>query len=358
MKVVILAGGGGTRLWPISRKNKPKQVQPLVGNKTLLQKTYFRLRRGVRAADIYISTNVVQLDQVKKQLPEAPLKNFIIEPQKKETAPAIGLAAFKIAKDFPLEMLTLANSDHFIRNEGEYIRTLKLAEKVIQQNPRQTLLVGIRPTYPETGYGYVKINKIFKQYGNDEVFYGQKFVEKPDLETAQKYIKRWDYLWNSAIFCWRADHLVNLYKNHLPNHYRILSRMSKSFGLALEQKVISREFVKMKPISIDYGIMEKIRKFLVIPANFDWADIGHWRAVKEILAKKPEDNIVRGRHLDIGSHDNLIYSFTGKLVATAGLKDTIIIDTEDALLVCNKSRAQDVKKIVEVLEKRKMKKYL
>jgi len=219
-------------------------------------------------------------------------------------------------------------------------------------------LIGIRPTYPETGYGYVKINKLFQQIGNDEIFYGQRFVEKPDLETAKKYVKNWDYFWNSAMFCWRVDYLLSLFKKYLPAHYKILMRIQPALGTKNEKKVVRREFKKLKPISIDYGIMERTRRLVVVPASFDWADVGHWRTVKEILASKKADNIVRGKYISIDSRGNLIYSYSGKLIATVGLKDMIIIETEDCLLVCPKDRAQDVKKVVEELERKKMRKYL
>lgn len=358
MKIVILAGGGGTRLWPVSRKNKPKQIQPFIGNKTLLQKTYERARKGFGVKDIFISTNYQQLPLIQKQIPAVPRDHYILETAKKDTAAAIGLAAVALAKQNPHEVMMLASSDHFIKNEKEYTRISRLVEKLINQNPNYSLLIGIKPTYPETGYGYIKINKLFQQLGDDEIFNVEKFVEKPDLITAQKYLKSWDYLWNSGIFCWRVDHLLSLFKKYLPDQYRILMRIQPALGTKNEKKTVTREYNKIKPISIDYGIMEKTRKRIVIPADIDWADVGHWRTVKDILSKAPDDNVVRGKHINHDSEGNLIYSYSGKLIATAGLRNMIVIDTEDCLLVCPKDQAQDVKKIVEQLEKKKLKKYL
>ncbi|MFH0805162.1 MAG: sugar phosphate nucleotidyltransferase [Patescibacteria group bacterium] len=358
MKVVILAGGGGTRLWPVSRKTKPKQVQPFIGNRTLLQVTYLRSRRGFAAADIFISTNYQQYPLIRKQLPQLPPANYILEPMKRDTAPAIGLAAVAVARRFPREAMMIASSDHYIKNEKEYIRTARLAETLVSANPQYSVLLGIRPTYPETGYGYLKINKLFRQAGDDEVFYAERFVEKPDLGTAKLYVKRWDYLWNSGIFCWRVDHLLSLYRKFLPVHYASLRRLQPALGTRAERTVVTREFTKMKPISIDYGIMERTKKILVIPAAFDWADVGHWRTVRDILAHNPEENVTRGPNIAHDSQGNLLYSYTGKLIATAGLRDTIVIDTEDCLLVCPRDRAQDVKKIVEQLEQRRLKRYL
>lgn len=358
MKVVILAGGGGTRLWPVSRKATPKQTQPFIGGKTLLQATYQRLLRGFARNDIYISTNVQQRATIAQQLPDLLRRNYILEPEKRDTAAAIGLVAVTLAKRSPHEVFTICNADHYIRNVREYVRLTRVADRVVRENPAYTVLIGIRPTYPETGYGYIKINKIFTQVGDDEIFFGQRFIEKPNLETAEQYCRSWDYLWNTAMFSWRVDHLLRLYARYLPRHYASLMRMQRAIGTSSEGQTIRREFKKLKPISIDYGILERTRKLLVIPATFDWADVGHWRAVKDILSRQPSDNVVRGRHVGIDSSNNLIYSYTGRLIATAGVKDMVIVDTEDCVLVCPKKRAQDVKKIVEELEHKKMKRYL
>lgn len=353
MKIVILAGGGGTRLWPVSRKSKPKQTQPFIGNKTLLQKTFERIRSGFKLDDIFISSNIKHYSLIQKQIPLVPRKNYILEPEKRETAAAIGLVAACLAKKNPQEIVFMANADHYIKDIKEYIRVAKLAGRVVKENPSYTVLLGIKPTYPETGYGYIKINKLAKQIGDDEIFYGEKFIEKPNFKTAQQYFKSWDYLWNPAMFCWRVDHLLRLFKKHLPQHYKILMRIQKAYGTKSFNSVLKKEFKKIKPISIDYGIMEKIKKMLVIPADFEWVDVGHWRTVRDVLSQRRDDNVIRGKHIGHDSKGNLIYSYSGKLIATVGVKDMIIIDTEDCLLVCPKDKAQEVKKIVEKLNKKK-----
>ncbi|MFZ6035884.1 MAG: mannose-1-phosphate guanylyltransferase [Patescibacteria group bacterium] len=358
MQIVILAGGGGTRLWPVSRKKNPKQSQPFIGTKTLLQVTYGRQRKGFPASHIFISSSVAQYRRLHQQLPAVPKKNFILETAKRDTAPAIGLAATYIHKRNPRDIMMSVGSDHYIHNERAYVRLLKLAERTIQRHPDYSLLIGVRPTYPETGYGYIKINKLFSQAGETEIFYGQRFIEKPDLQTAQRYVTQWDYLWNTNMFCWRVDTLLELFRRHLPAHYAALMRIHAAIGTRQEMSVLKREFSRMRAISIDYGIMEKVNKLLVVPASFDWADVGHWRTVKDVLSKKTEDNIIRGSHIGHDSTGNLIYSYTGRLIATAGVKDMVIIDMADALLVCPRERAQDVKKIVEQLEKKKLNKYL
>ncbi len=358
MKIVILAGGGGTRLWPVSRKTKPKQSQPLIGDRTLLEATYRRIRKAVPDKDIFISTNYKLYPALKRQVPELKRGNFILETEKRDTAAAIGLAAARLAKIDPQETMIMANADHYIKDVREYSRLLKLADRMVQQHPSYTFVIGIRPTYPETGYGYIKINKVFEQIGNDEIFYGQRFVEKPDLTTAKKYVRSWDYLWNSGIFCWHVEQLHALFRQHLPQHYAIMKRLQPILGTSREKQAVQREYKKFKSISIDYGIMEKTKHIAVIPASFDWADVGNWRTVKDILARRETDNVERGTIVSIDSRDNLLYSYSGKLIATAGLENMIVIETDDALLVCPKDRAQDVKKIVETLDKKKKNKYL
>ncbi|MFA6587604.1 MAG: sugar phosphate nucleotidyltransferase [Patescibacteria group bacterium] len=354
MKIVILAGGGGTRLWPISRKNSPKQSQAFIDNKTLLQKTFDRVRRGFKLTDIFVSTNYQQLPLLQKQIPKLPRLNFIAESAKRDTAGAIGLAVAYIDKLYPRETMMTVGSDHFIKDEKSFIELVKLAEKIIKENHKQTALIAVRPTYPETGYGYIKVNKIFKQYGNNEVFYGEKFIEKPNLAKAKQYLRSWDYLWNTNMFCWRSDYLLDLFKLYLPKHYKILKRIQPALGTPKARPTILREFSKLPSISIDYGIMEKTKKIVVIPASFGWADIGHWRTVRDVLQKKPGMNVIRGKH--IGSAENsLIYSYTKRVITTAGVKNLIIVDTEDALLVCPADAAQEVKKIVEELKNRNLK---
>lgn len=351
MKIVILAGGSGTRLWPVSRKKSPKQTKPIIGSKTLLQRTYSRVKKGFTNSDIFLSINEKQLSEVRRQLPQLKKSQIICEPVTKETAAAIGLASILMAKKNPKEIIATVNSDHFVKDEKEFIRVLKLAGKVIKQNPNHLLLVGLNPTYPETGYGYIKLDKQIKSFNSDKVFIVDCFKEKPDLKTAKKYLKSWAYLWNPAYFVFRADTMLSLFKKHLPNHYKILMIIKKS------PTKLKTEFKKIKPISIDYGIMEKAEKLLCLPANFGWADVGHWRTVQEIISADKSSKI-RGKYIQLDSKGNLIYSFSNKLVATVGIKNSIIIETEDAILVCSKDKAQNVKKIVEKIKKESLYNYL
>lgn len=365
MEILILAGGGGKRLWPISRKNNPKQIQPILGKKTLLEETYNRFFGHFDQKNIYISTNSNHADFVRRAIKNFNQKNLIIEPKKKDTAAAIGLAAVKIAKNNPTAIIVTANSDAYIKDNKEYLKILKLGEEVVKKNPQKTVLVGVKPRYPETGYGYIKLRspafapqKAELQRGKQKILEVERFVEKPDAETAKKYVESGEYLWNPAIFIWRVDYLLSLYKKYLPEMHSILMKIGEAIGKKDEAKILKKEFSRIKPISIDYGIMEKEKEMLVIPGNFGWADIGHWRAVAEVLRGEGLKDIVRGDYISYDSSGNLIYNFSKKLIGVCGLKDTIIVETDDTLLVCPKDKAQLVKNLVEKIEKSKFKKLI
>lgn len=358
MKALILAGGAGTRLWPVSRKNKPKQVQPFIDEETLLQKTYNRTLEGFKKEDIFISTNKNLVDQIKIQIPDIKENNLIIEPVRRNRAPAIGLAALLLHAQDPKSSLVTIWSDHYIKNIDEYIRVLKLLDKILESNPSKTALVGVKPTYPETGYGYIKMDSQAAKIGEDEIFNVEKFIEKPELDKAKQFIQQWDYLWNPGIFSWKTEHLLNLYKKFLPEIYKHLENIKKAIGTDKEKETIEKEFTAMPSVEIEEAILEKTKDILVVPASFDWTDIGHWKTIQEMLADGKNGNVIKGKNINIDSSNNLIYSYTGKLIATAGVKNMIIIETDDVVLVCPKDKAQDVKKIVKKLNENGMKEYL
>lgn len=358
MKAVILAGGSGTRLWPVSRKKTPKQIKPILGKQTMLAKTYERLRKGFLVKDIYIATNHKQYELVKQDLSHVPESNFIVEPAKKDTAPAIGLAAAIFSKMDPKEIMININSDHFIRNEKEYMRIIKLADKMVLKKPKAGVLIGINPTYPETGYGYIKMGTQAVEIGKDKIFQIDRFEEKPDMKTAIKYMEGWEYLWNSGCFAWRVDTLLDLYKKYLPLTYKLLMNIRDAVNTSDFSKVLKSEFKKITPISMDYGIIEKAPELYVIPADFGWSDVGNWRTVKDINANNGKKNIKKGKVIDVDCEDSLIYNYSENIVGAVGVKGMVLIKTEDATLLCPKEKAQDVKKIVEILKEKGMEEYL
>ncbi|MDP2586719.1 MAG: sugar phosphate nucleotidyltransferase [Candidatus Komeilibacteria bacterium] len=353
MKILILAGGTGTRLWPVSRKRDPKQVQPFLGSQTLLKSTVNRMLHTFKKEDLFLSTNQSQLKLIKKDLGSLILKNhYLVEPEKRDTAAAIGFAVMSIAQKNPDATIATVWADHHLNNSSEYSRILRQAEKTVNKYPDHLVLIGLKPAYPETGYGYIKLNKIFDTLGKDKIYKVGGFKEKPDLKTAAKYLTSGHYLWNPGYFVFKPQTMLDLFKKYLPKHYGVLMEIKNQPGQ------IKKYFGRMEKISIDYGIMERAKKMLCLPASFDWVDVGHWRTIHDVLAKKPADNVLSGNNIVLDSSGNLIYNFSNKLVTAVGLRNMIVVQTDDALLVCPKDRAQDVKKIVEELERRQLKKYL
>jgi len=349
MYAVIMAGGGGTRLWPKSRLKKPKQLQALISEESMLKNTISRLLPILPKEKIYIATNTAQIKAIKNEINGRI--NFIQEPFMRNTGPCMGLAALMMKEQN--EPTAFLPSDHYISDEKEFRRVLKKGAEVAKMDYLVTL--GIRPTDPDTGLGYIKIkSKIEEQRAKTDypVYQVEKFIEKPDLETAKKFQKNGGYLWNAGIFIAKPKIILSLFKKHAPIIYERLMNIAKN------PKSLKREYEKMPNISFDYAIAEKAKKVAVIPSEFGWSDIGNWAKLLEKLSQASEENVVIGcEHYGIDTKGCLIHG-TERLVATIGLNDIIVVDTPDAVLVCRKDRAQEVKKIVERLQKDKKEHYL
>lgn len=343
---MILAGGRGTRLWPISRETKPKQFQKFLSAKTLLQEAFLRLRPAFPAKDFFVVTHRDYAAETQRQLPQIPKKNIIIEPVGRNTAAAIGLGAIHLVKrGFGNEAITVLPADHHIADAKKFADMLKWGEKKIRKDWLGA--IAANPTYPETGYGYIKLGKNL----GDGVFRVEKFIEKPDLETAQKFLASWDYLWNTGIFLWRTNTILAKIKKHLPQHHKYLSEISRALGTKDEAEALAKNYSQIKDISIDYGIMEKEKNIFVIPADLGWSDIGSWLHLKKSLQKSANENVTRGRCLNINSRDSLIFGGQ-RLIATVGVDNLIVVDTDDALLICSADESQKIKELIKKLKER------
>lgn len=346
MKAIIMAGGSGTRLWPWSRKNSPKQILPIFGRNTLLQQTIKRASAVFNKKDIFISTTASYLPLLKKQLIGWPASQFIVEPEPRDTAPAIGLAAWTIASQFgDSEAIVTINSDQYVGDLVEYKKTLQQAKELMVKHPEQILLIGIKPDYPETGFGYIQLGKSLGRVSGQEYFKVKKFIEKPPLPKAKQYCQSGKYLWNPAFFVFRSGLLKDLYRKNLPHDAAQLDVMMKN------PRVIKKIFPGLTKISIDYAIMEKADNLIVLPGNFAWLDVGNWQAVWQILEK--QNNFPKAFQVSVDQAKNLIYAPKNKLIATLGVADSVIVDTPDVLLVCHKESASKVKELIAVIKKNK-----
>lgn len=352
---VIMAGGSGTRLWPMSRKSRPKQLHNLVSEKSLIQETFDRTAQALPKENIYISTTPKYIEEIKKQLPELPEDNFIVEPSARNTAPALAYVAFMIHLKDPKAIVATLASDHIVQNIDVYVNTLKTAFKTVEKNPDYLVAVGINPTKPETGLGYIRMGKANCEIGGEQVFEVAEFVEKPDLKTAEKYLQSWEYLWNGAYYFFKTETMlewVNKYRPEMLKKLEQIGKLAKAGGNGSTQAKIKEVFKSLKDEQFENAIIEQkdFKKVLVIPADLGWSDIGNWGTLYEVLSEKYGSKMIsRGYHIDVGSEDCLVYS-NDKLIATLGLKDVIVIDTPDAVLIADRSKAQDVKKLLEKLK--------
>lgn len=343
---LIMAGGRGERFWPKSRRELPKQFLSLTDDgKTMIQLTVERILPLVEMDDIYIVTNKDYKHLVREQLPEIPEENILCEPVGRNTAPCIGLGAIHIMKKYNDAVMYVLPSDHLIKFNNMFLASLKDAREVAIQGDNLVTL-GITPDHPETGYGYIKIGK---SAAENRAYLVERFVEKPSLEVAKEYLATEEYLWNSGMFVWKVSTILMNIQKHMPNMYQNLMRIQAAIGTEEEEAVLNREFSSMESQSIDYGIMEKAGNIYILPGTFGWDDVGSWLAVGRIKKTNESGNVVNGNIITISTH-NCIIQGDKKLIATVGIEDLIIVDTDDATLICAKDSAGDIKKVLENLK--------
>jgi mannose-1-phosphate guanylyltransferase len=344
-----MAGGKGTRLWPMSRDSKPKQLQSIIGSKTMIQETFARLNKAFDIQNIYISTNYSFLEAIKEQLPQIPESNYIIEPISRNTGPAIGLIAAKIIHNNPNAIITTIASDHVVTKIDNYLTAIKACQFMVNKDSNLVGTIGIQPTSPQTGFGYIKQGNQINEINGVKIYSVEQFVEKPDQETAQKYLDSKQYFWNASYFTFSAKKILDVLREHQPQVRNHLLKIQKTLGTDLENETIKQEFLKMPEIAIDY-LLEELGTVFVAATDLGWDDVGNWESIKNIISSTTnEDVIERGNHIGIDNKNCLIYA-QDRLIATIGLNDLIVVDTDDAILICDKNKTQDVKKITEMLK--------
>lgn len=343
---VIMAGGQGERLWPLSTRKRPKQFLNLLGERTMLQETVERIAPLIPIKNTIVVVAQQYAPLVLQQLPSLPAKNSIVEPMARGTAPCVGVAALWLSRLDPKGTMVVLPADHVITNNVRFLECLRQAIGVA--STRDCLItLGIAPDHPATGYGYIKAVK--KPSASNCVMKVEEFTEKPDQETATRFLHQGDYFWNSGMFVWRVDMILHEIKLHMPKLYKGLQVIRGHLGTVDEQAVLNQVYREQRAMSIDYGVMEKSKRVQMIPTgNIGWSDVGDWAALERVLSRDECGNSIRASHLGIDTQDSIIVSEEGKLIATLGVSNLVIVDTGKALLVMDKSRSQEVRRIVQM----------
>lgn len=360
---LIMAGGIGSRFWPKSRIAQPKQFLTFFEDKTLLQTTIDRIRPIIPPERILVSTNADYVDLVKDQIPDLPDENIIGEPVARNTAPCIGFAAALLHHRDPDSTMIVLPSDHYIRNEDSFLHDLETCVRLTEKEGR-LVTIGITPTRPETGYGYIQYNDEQQVLLDDAIAYPVKtFAEKPDVQTALKFIQSGDFLWNSGMFIWKSRAVLDEIRQHLPVLYHqvdLFAQDLKNNNGQIRQDTLESVYGACFSVSIDYGIMEKSENVIVVPSHFDWSDLGSWMAVYEMQSDEADEDgniLASGKPLVIRSQNCYVDSVSPKPIALVGLQGIGVIETEDALLICKLDNSQHVKEVYDQLKDDKLQKY-
>jgi mannose-1-phosphate guanylyltransferase len=359
LHAVIMAGGAGTRFWPASRANMPKQLLALVGKQSMLRQTVDRLGDLVTPEQTLIVTNERLIPTIREQIPELPATSLVGEPCKRDTAPCIGLAALLINRRDPDATMAVLPADHVIRSAGRFQDAVRQAVGMVNKQPDRIVTFGIRPTYPAEIFGYIQRGARIDLH--DEAaptFVVRRFREKPDVATATEYVASGDFYWNSGIFIWKAKTILAALRQRQPEMLKHLEAIGEAWGTPQQHEVFTREFSLIKGISIDYAVMEHATNVAVIEAPYDWDDLGSWQSLSRLAGTDRFDNTIIGRHLGLTTTGTIVRTDDKHLVVTVGLKDCLVVHTPEATLVANKHDEESIREIVKMLETRGWTEYL
>jgi mannose-1-phosphate guanylyltransferase len=355
MKVVIRAGGVGSRLWPVSREKNPKQFHALTSERTMLEEAIDRVLPVAAHGDIFLSVNADAEQLVREQHHEIMDENIIVEPERKDTAAAIGLESITIRRQDPEAIVASLGSDHSVKRPTEFQKVLRLAAGFVERHPDTIIPIGIRPTHPDVGYGYIKLGEVIDSAEGKNLWKVDRFTEKPSLKEAKQFLSEANYLWNGNMFVWKVSTILALYEKFLPEMYEKLLIIEKALGMPQQRETIARVYPELEKIAVDYAIIEKTDKIAAMAADIGWSDIGDWARLKDELAESEEANVViNAEHIGVDTENTLVYSGKkGKVIATIGLQNLVVVETEDAILICDKYRSDSVRMVVEKLKERK-----
>jgi mannose-1-phosphate guanylyltransferase len=351
LKVLIMAGGRGTRFWPLSRAARPKQCIALQGEQSLIQQTVARLSCLVGPDSVLIATGRDMEHAIREQLPQLPAENFLVEPRGRNTAPCIAWGAVEIARRWGGDtVMAVLPADHVVSDEARFCRVLAAAAEGASRT-NSLVTIGIQPTRPETGYGYLKVGGELGRWGGQPFLRVRRFVEKPDAATAQSFLESGEYLWNAGMFCWTVDAIRDAYREYLPGTWAAME------ALTHRPDSIEELWERFDATSVDYGVMERSRGVLTVPADLGWSDVGAWSALHEVLPSGPGGTLVAAEKVVMDAEGNVVHS-PEKLVALLGVEGLVVVDTPDVLMVGRLDRAQDLRALNEELERRGLQRYL
>lgn len=351
MKIVIRAGGVGTRLWPYSRQGRPKQFHAMVGGRTMIQEAVDRIRPIVSPEDLYVSTGAASASLVREQIPDLPVERLIVEPAVRNTGPAVGLECALLEARCPDCTVASLGSDHHIGRPDEFCRLLRAAEAALKDMPDYLFTIGVKPTRVETGYGHIRKGDVLRTVHGEPVYAVSQFTEKPDEERARAYTESGHYLWNSNMFVWKAGTVLDLFARFEPEMHEVLLRIKAAVGTQDEAAAIAREYPRLKAVAVDYAIIERAGWVATLEADVDWSDIGSWDALTDVLPPDTDGNLLSGEVLLLDARNVTVYGPAHKLIALIDVENLVVVDTPDALLICRKDQAQRVRDVVDRLNR-------